>query len=152
MLSVTDRRGFTLIELLVVVAIIGILAALALPMYRGQVIRAKVTEATNAIRTIATGVNHYCQDLAADGGGSVFPDCPDIATIQSSLGVSLPVGSRISAAQVIQASGVIEVTLDNIDPVVDGLLLRLIPTVQDNGSITWAWGGTVPSAYIPKGN
>ena len=152
MLSVTGRRGVTLIELLVVVAIIGILATLALPMYRGQVIRAKVSEVTNAVRTIATGVNHYCQDLTAGGGGVAFPNCPDITSIHTSLGVGLAGMPRISAARVIQASGVIEVTLDNIDPVVNGLVVQLIPTVQANDSITWSWGGTVPPAYVPKGN
>ena len=149
MQSVTDRRGVTLIELLVVVAIIGILAAVAFPIYKGHIVTAKVTEATNAIRTIATGVNLYCQGQTSQGGSLTFPDCPDITSIRNTLGIAVPTASRISAARVIGASGIIEATLVNIDPTVNGLVVQLIPTVEANDSISWSWGGTVPPKYIP---
>jgi hypothetical protein len=58
--------------------------------------------------------------------------------------------TRLGAAQVDQATGVIQTTLSNIDPSVDGLTLSLVPTVKNDDSISWAWDGTLPSLYMPK--
>ena len=148
MLKNRSRKGFTLIELLIVIAIIGILAALAIPLYSAYTIRAKLVEVTNMMGYIANAVGIYCQDAGATGGAVTWPDCPDIATIQSSLGVG--VGGRIGAAKIDQATGVIEATLTNIDVKVDGQTLTLTPTVGVDGSISWGWGGTVQATYIPK--
>jgi type IV pilus assembly protein PilA len=142
-------HGFTLIELLIVIAIIGILAAIALPMYNANRIRARMTEVTNAMATIGSAVSNYSQEMKA-GGSVAWPNCPNIPSIQSSLGVGLGAVTRISAAQVDQASGEIRVTLSNIDPTVDGRTLSLIPTPHDDGSISWAWAGTIQTFYMPK--
>jgi type IV pilus assembly protein PilA len=144
------ERGFTLIEVLVVIAIIGILAAIAIPAYKGYAVHAKMAEPINGVRYIATALSHYVQELTVSGGASAWPSCPDIAAIQSTLGVALPSAGRISAAQISQATGEIQVTLVNIDGSVDGQTLSLVPTLESNGSITWTWSGTVPSRYLPK--
>lgn len=144
------KKGFTLIELLIVIAIVGILAAIAIPMYKTYTIKARMTEVVNGLRYIAVAVNNYVQDLTVSGGASAWPSCPDIASIYSSLGVGLTSSGRIGAAQISQTTGEIQVTIANIDGSVDGQTLSLVPTVDSDGSIHWTWSGTVPAKYIPK--
>jgi len=139
------NKGFTLIELLIVIVIIGILAAIAIPMYKSHTTKARMTEVINAIGHVAQAVGVY-QDEA---GAAVWPNCPDMAAISTSLGVGLS-NLRISSARIDQATQTIEVTLVNVGAEVDGGTLALIGNQNGDGSILWQWGGTVPQAFMPK--
>jgi type IV pilus assembly protein PilA len=143
-----SRGGFTLIELLIVIAIIGILAAVALPMYKGYTVRAKITEVENALATVTSAVSAYRQEKES------WPDCPSINEIQNSLGVSLGSVTRISGMFITSANGAISTTLQNIDPMVDGQQMSLTPTVNADGSFKWGWGWSAgfPMHLRPKTN
>jgi len=138
------EKGFTLIELLIVIAIIGILAAIAIPMYKTQTIKAKLTEVTNGMSNVASAVAAYMQET----GG--WPSATSAALVQSSLGVSTAALGRIGSISV--QTGVITAWVTGIDATINGSNLVMTPTSNADGSITWDWGTTnnMPPAYIPK--
>ena len=149
MLRKRGQKGFTLIELLIVIAIIGILAAIALPMYKSQTIKAKLTELTNSMSATAAALAAFYQD-----NDFSFPQVAltDITQLQLTLGVSIPSAalSRIASVNVTGNTGTILFVAQNIDTSVNGSNLTLSPTTTTEGAIIWSWGGNLPANYIPK--
>lgn len=133
-----SQKGFTLIELMIVVAIIGILAAVAIPAYQDYVVRSKVTEGLN----LAGGAKSRVEETRI-GLGS-FP------ATHASYGLANPAsisGNNVASVQV-GAGGTITVTYSN-DAALTGRTITLSPSVS-GGSIRWTCtGGNVLPRFRP---
>ena len=128
------QKGFTLIELMIVVAIIGILAAVALPAYTDYTIRSKVSELLLAASSARTAITEKYQ---SDGD-----------SLNMGSGTSVGVMGKISASSV-TAAGVITVNGINAKTSVGtAVTVTLTPTTTASGSLTWLCQGT-PTRYMP---
>lgn len=144
------QKGFTLIELMIVVAIIGILAAVALPAYQDYIARAQVSEAFTSVEGAKTAIAEYAQSNAAYPGAATIPT-------NASLGVT----GKYGVAAVGDGDGKVTFTF-NATGVSAGLTSKLIvfnpPAVADLATLTggFIWGckdtdgTTVESKYLPK--
>ena len=143
------QKGFTLIELMIVVAIIGILAAIAIPAYQDYIARSQVSEAFAMTTGQKTAIAEYAQTNGAYPGSSTKPTA-----------TSLAVNGNYADAAVADDTGVITVTMKGAGTVnanVAGGKIVLTPPSLTSGDTTFKFSCTTPSGtnaidekYLPK--
>jgi len=132
----TMQKGFTLIELMIVVAIIGILAAIAIPAYQDYTIRAQVTEGLNLASAVKAGVGEsfantgaWPADLDAAGGTTATP----------------PSGKYVESVTV--STGTIDIKFGvQANSTIGGKHLALTPVLSANNDVIWVCGGAATPA------
>jgi len=125
------QQGFTLIELMIVVAIIGILAAVALPAYQDYTVRAKATELILAASSARTAITEKYQT--------------DASTASIGTGISISNYGYVTSASVAD-TGTITIASTTIKNS-ETITVTLTPTVSGE-TLTWKCAGT-PTKYMP---
>jgi type IV pilus assembly protein PilA len=136
------QQGFTLIELMIVIAIIGILAAIALPAYQQYTQRAQFTEVVLATTSVKSAIE-VCAQIDNALPAVIANDCP-AANAAAAGAVD---GDFVAAVGVADATGVITATGAN-PPFAANMTYTLTPTLEAGGAVTWDVGGACLNAGL----
>ena len=132
----TVQAGFTLIELMIVVAIIGILAAVALPAYQDYTVRAKTTEVILAASSAKNGVAEYVGLYSLLPPQNSFVPSFNASTYVTTLGWD---GSVVTA------------TATSKESKISGSTVYLTASLSGNSStVDWTCSGTISQRYRPS--
>jgi type IV pilus assembly protein PilA len=130
------QKGFTLIELMIVIAIIGILAAIAIPAYQNYTIRSQVTEGLSLADGWKTSISEfYAQNGSMPAGSSTAGSSTQIVAAGASTGKYVGTIAVTTGGQI-----VITYTGSQVNSKLSGLILDLNPGLDGNNDVVWICG------------
>ena len=145
------QKGFTLIELMIVVAIIGILAAVALPAYQDYTVKAKVSEVTSVSAPARTALGLACSEQTLPATATTAGGYNASLGIPSSTAITSTYVTKVEADAVSATQAQVVITMKAI-----GSTIANTDTVTYTGNcttsgLTWAVTGTTAmTKYLPK--
>jgi len=143
------QQGFTLIELMIVVAIIGILAAIAIPAYQNYTIRAQVSEGMSLADGAKTAITEFYTNAGTFPSKNASSGLASAGSITGNYVTSVATGTGDTPAAA--ANGQITITYGNkANTAISGKTL-IISAVANTGSISWTCkAGTISKTYLPS--
>lgn len=136
-LKAKAQKGFTLIELMITVAIVGILAAVALPAYQDYTIRAQVAEGLS----LADGAKVVVAEYQANHGS--------LPADSTAAGYSGATGKYVTGTAI--ANGVITATFGgSANSNLTDSTISLTPTVTSTGNLSWNCTSSAAQKYLPS--
>jgi len=146
--KVKDRKGFTLIELMIVVAIVGILAAIAIPAYLDYTVKAKLSEVTNAMDALAQAACEYHSSMGR------FPaSITDMANIRDTFASVSTSYANFNWTSNNADAGSFTAYINGLSSAVDNCTIVLQLSYDDTNGYQKTWdsaNSTIPTKFMPK--
>ncbi len=138
------QQGFTLIELMIVVAIIGILAAIAIPAYQDHTTRAKVQEGPSLAAPALKALGIACSEGTMNGADHTSLGLPAATAFTGNYVTS------VTAAGTSATGATVEIVYKEIGSAVTAGDTVIYTLTCGEGGATWAVGGTINPKFYPK--
>ncbi len=140
-MKMNNQKGFTLIELMIVIAIVGILAAVALPAYQDYTIRAKLAEPMAALSEAKSSMAEY------------FVAMGKLPANATAAGIRTSIGTTLTSSMSVSSDGTLTVTLTGDaslgDAADEDFSLSLISSSDGQLQYKCVAGSTMPVKYLP---